>query len=249
YKFKPPVIPFTFRRRYIVFLLIIVTPIFLVWFINRSIQPSVMSYAQTHTKKIAVVAISDAIEQVTKENLDKKNLITSTVDNQGKIASVDFDATIINQFLARLTKAIEENMQVSSLKQIATEEIGEEVAVDSKKREMVLEVPLGMVTGNTILGSLGPNIPISFQVIGDVVTDVKKSIQPYGINNALVDVSVHVEADLKVVIPFETELSKIKMDIPVTMRVIQGEVPNWYNGSGNNSGIIPSIPIEGKKKN
>ena len=38
----------------------------------------------------------------------------------------------------------------------------------------MINIPLGQVTGNSILGNLGPKIPVRFNLIGDALTDVKQ---------------------------------------------------------------------------
>lgn len=68
----------------------------------------------------------------------------------------------------------------------------------------------------------------------------KKTIQPFGINNALVEIAVHIEVNVQVVIPFATKPATVSTDIPIAMRIIQGEVPNFYNNGGNSD---PSFEI------
>ncbi len=84
-------------------------------------------------------------------------------------------------------------------------------------------------------------------MIGDALTDVKTKIKPYGINNALIDISIFVEIKVKVIIPFASKTSVVTNNIPVSIKAIQGEVPQFYNGSGG-SGVTPSVQLPNEKK-
>ncbi len=83
-----------------------------------------------------------------------------------------------------------------------------------------------------------------FNVVGDVFTDFKQSVEPYGINNALINVGVLVEVKVRVVIPFATKTAVVKNTIPATIQAVHGEVPDFY--SGNGSQTAPSIQIPSK---
>lgn len=90
-------------------------------------------------------------------------------------------------------------------------------------------------------------MPVRFSVIGDPHTDVEKNIKPYGINNALIDISVLIEVKVRVIIPFASETIVVKNSVPVSIQAVQGDVPDYYNGSGTNSGA-PSIVLPEKRR-
>jgi sporulation protein YunB len=102
-------------------------------------------------------------------------------------------------------------------------------------------VPLGQATNMALLGNLGHKIPVRFHAIGEVRPDVKIDPKPMGINNTWIDVAIHLEVSVQIITPFATEITKLEQKIPVGGRLIQGEVPQFYNNGG--SGITPSIQI------
>ena len=65
-------------------------------------------------------------------------------------------------------------------------------------------------------------------LIGDVITDVDTNLKSYGINNALVNIDVNVTVSIKVILPFKSNTISTTTNIPIAMKLIQGEVPNYY---------------------
>ena len=113
---------------------------------------------------------------------------------------------------------------------------------------IIYNIPLGQASGNALIANLGPKVPVRFSVIGDPHTDVEKNIKPYGINNALIDISVLIEVKVRVIIPFASETIVVKNSVPVSIQAVQGDVPDYYNGSGTNSGAPPIVLPEKKEK-
>ncbi|MBN7743708.1 sporulation protein YunB, partial [Bacillus velezensis] len=164
-------------------------------------------------------------------------------DENGKVTTMDFNTQMVNSMKAKVTKQLQAHLKEaeSNNKQRETEK-GAKTA-----DEIMIDIPLGQVTGNSILGNLGPKIPVRFNLIGDALTDVKTKIKPYGINNALIDISIFVEIKVKVIIPFASKTSVVTNNIPVSIKAIQGEVPQFYNGSGG-SGVTPSVQLPNEKQ-
>jgi sporulation protein YunB len=108
---------------------------------------------------------------------------------------------------------------------------------------ILYEIPLGRITDNAILSSIGPNIPVQFLLIGDVHTDIKRTFKEYGINSARHEVSIYVEVTVQVIIPFATEKKTISNSIPIIDIIERGEVPQYYNDGGD---ADPSIELPKK---
>lgn len=99
-----------------------------------------------------------------------------------------------------------------------------------------MAVPFGRVTDNALLGNIGPDIPIDFTTIGHVNTDIKQKIEPHGINTTAIQIIMEMEVTLQVIIPFHTKEIKVKQDVPIATRIVQGEVPTYY---GSGSVVVP----------
>ncbi|PQD95195.1 sporulation protein YunB [Pradoshia eiseniae] len=222
----------------------IVSTILAIWIVNKAIEPTLMKYAESETKKMASVVINKAIEESIAENKDLNEVI-SEIPKEGEQISVEgirFNTEIINRFRADTTTRIQE-----ALSEI---EAGNLSAVDylstgSKKEGIIHEVPLGKVTNNALLGNMGPDIPVEIHSVSDVQSDVKTTLEPYGINNALIKVVLFVEVNAQVVVPFSSKPTKITTDVPIAMRTTSGQVPSYYNGNGG-GGAGPAIQLPTK---
>ncbi|MDG4657090.1 sporulation protein YunB [Ectobacillus antri] len=221
-----------------------------IWLVNKSIEPTLMTYAQTQTKRLANVIITKAINEQMEVGSSNAPMFTTRMDNQGKVSTIEFSADAVNRTQNAITKAVERYLHMAERGEIDKLGIRGEPKINLAKsledEGILFAVPLGQVTKNALLGNLGPKIPVTFTTIGDVKTSIKREAKTYGINNALVEVVVEVEVSMQVIIPFETKETVVKTDIPIALSAIQGEVPDYYNGGQN--GAVPALPPAKKER-
>ena len=106
---------------------------------------------------------------------------------------------------------------------------------------IVFFVPMGQALNLPLLGNLGPTIPIRFHIIGNVHSDVRSTIREFGINNAYVEVSIHLEVNVQIIIPFASKSTTVEQHIPVAIGLIRGTVPHIYTDGGE--GVQPSLEV------
>lgn len=215
------------------------------WIINEGLKPTLVSYADSQTRKIATLVISKAINKKVANVMDINQIIEETPSENGSTNLIKFNTEIINRVLAETTNLVQMNIKEAERGNLSALEFITEVEIemDETKGEegIVYYVPLGQATNNALLGNLGPRIPVRFNAIGDIRSDVKTKVTEYGINNAYVEVFIHLEVNVQIIIPFATKVTTVKQDIPVAMGLIRGEVPQFYNGSGK--GVAPSLEL------
>lgn len=213
------------------------------WIINKGIEPTLISVAETETKRIATLVINNAINKQINDEVDVNKLIVVEKDENGKVSTVDFNAQMVNSIQAQITQKVQRNLREAEKGNIDVLDIPD-IKVEKEgvpeEEGIIYYIPLGQATNNALLGNLGPRIPVRFYVIGNVVSDVKKSIFEYGINNALIEISVHIKVSVQVVIPFATSTTTVENTIPIAYKALQGEVPDFYNGDGE---LTPSIEL------
>jgi sporulation protein YunB len=217
--------------------------------VNRGIEPTLMRVAESETRTIASLVINKAITKRTTETGANNDVIEILPSENGKASNVKLNTEYINRVLAETTAQIHKNLKtvkrgdLASLEQVTDVEI--ETAATEKDSGIIWYVPLGQATNITLFGNLGPKIPIKFHAIGDVEPDVKIEKKQMGINNSWVEVSIHIEVSVQIITPFATKITKLTQSIPVGGALIQGDVPQFYNGGG--SGTFPAIQLPEKK--
>ncbi|ANB60011.1 sporulation protein YunB [Anoxybacteroides amylolyticum] len=214
------------------------------WIVNKGIEPTLMRLAEKETKRIANMVIDSAInELITEEGLDVKDLITVQQDKDGHISSIDFNGAVVSRILGKTTTRVQKKMKMASQGNLHELEIPNTEVNGGKNDGIIYYIPVGQATNNVLLGNLGPRVPVRFYAVGNVMSNVRKTIEPFGINNALVEIDIHIEVTVQVVMPFATKPTTVSKNIPVAMRIIQGQVPNFYN-NGSNSGPSFEIPVQ-----
>ncbi|WP_043964978.1 sporulation protein YunB [Anoxybacillus thermarum] len=228
----------------ITFIFFIISTVASLWFINRGIEPTLMAIAEKETRRLANLVINNAInQQIAEDDFRVENFIKIEKDEHGKISAIDFNATVVNRVLAKTTNRVQRNLKAASEGKLSALEFPDVQIETEKEQGIVYYIPLGQATNNVLLGNLGPHIPVRFYVIGDVHSDVNKNIRPFGINNALIEIAIHIEVNVQIIIPFATKTATIQNDIPVAIQIIQGEVPQFYNQGGEGNTSI-EIPVE-----
>ena len=112
------------------------------------------------------------------------------------------------------------------------------------KNGVVCELPMGVVFSNVLFSNSGPIIPIKFNFIGQVLTNLNTKVETYGINSVYIEVKLHIEITELITMPLKTEEVKIETDVPLTIKVIQGSIPNYYQQQLQKDSSIFTLPIE-----
>ena len=215
------------------------------WIIDKGIEPTLMSYAESQTRKIATLVINKAINKKIASGMDIDKVIEFVPVDGGTTTVVKFNTEIINRVKAETTNIVQMNLKeaergnLTSLEMLSDVEI---VTDDDKEEGIIYYVPLGQATNNALLGNMGPKVPVKFNAIGDVTADVVWETEDHGINNTLINVSVRVKVNVQIIIPFATDIATVQEDIPIGSFYYPGKVPQFYNGGGSTS---PAIQLPG----
>ncbi len=215
--------------------------------INTGVKPTLMIYAELQTKKIGALVISKAVNREIANVMDINEIIENLPTDSAEMVTTKFNTEIINRVLAETTELVQEQLRAiergntSILKSLT--ELDLEVEDAGNLEGIVYTVPLGQATGNALLGNLGPKVPIHFHAVGNVTSNIKSNITEFGINNAFVEINIHLVVKVQIIVPFATEETTIEQDIPVAMGLIQGQVPEIYNiGDGMSPSLEVPIP-------
>lgn len=245
----PPPVKHIMGITMIVFVLMIGLTIFIV---NKGIKPTLMDVADSMITDFATRGINAAVKFA--EDYDFDDVSDFTKDDSGNITSWKFDSGAINEINRYATDKVDEFFLRMNNGEVPEDEESDldldygDTAEERRTEDPTLvEIPLGQVTGNTVLANLGPKIPVNLELIGNVKTNVVHETKEVGINGALVKVYVHVEAEVQIIIPFSTKLKEVSTDVYVTSGVVMGHVPDYYGGGGDNNPSI-SVPKDDLQK-
>lgn len=224
--------------------------IFLIFgWLNKKVSPILLNYAEVETKKLSNLIINRAITKQVAKEIVVKELFDIVKNNDGEIQTIDFDPIIVNRVLSETTNLVQLYLKALEQGNIDLIEILEEDLVEYDREKLrkgiIYEIPVGVVFRNAFLSNLGPKIPVKLNLIGNVISNVNTKINQYGINNALLEVYIQIEVTEQVNLPLMSKKVTVAVDIPVALKVVQGKVPIYYQGSGidKNSSIL-ALPIQ-----
>lgn len=239
-------------RLFIVIILVIMSTFLLLGFISKRAVPILFNYAEMEAKRLSNLIINKAITKEITTGIETDKLFNLIKNEDGEIQTIDFNSIVVNKVLSTTTNVIQKNIKALGSGDINYVDIPEEYFLQYDKRNLkkgiIYEIPMGAVTGNMFLSNLGPKIPVKLSLIGSVLSNINTKINQYGINNALVEICVHIELTEQVNLPMMFKRVTVKTDVPIAIKIIEGKIPLYYSSSGleKNSPIlaIPSQPSD-----
>ncbi len=234
------------KQKLVLLIIFLFFALFLIFRIfHKRVSPILLAYATHESKKIATFLINDAISKKVVEELTTENLFLLTKNDNGEIVSIDFNSVIVNKILSLTTNTVEISLKYVEQGRFEELELSDTLLVqyeDTFKKGNFYEVPLGVAFNNSLLSNLGPKIPVKINLIGNIISGVETKVTNYGINNAMIEVYVHLQVNLQVILPFLSDTIQIDTLVPIAMKLIQGTVPEYY--AGNLSSPLLSVPIQ-----
>ena len=208
-----------------ILMIVIVISLICIKIINEKITPTIMDYSISEMKRVVSVIINRSVNSdiLDKSSIDK--LFVANRNTSGEVVTVTLDSVIVNRITDNISDACEDNLrlveegQFSKLKKKFN--IGEEYFL----------VPSGIIFNNTFLSNIGPKIPISLKMVGNVTSGITTEVKEYGINNSLITISVEIMVEVMVILPFSSDYVSITNYVPIAIKLIQGKVPEFYGGS------------------
>ena len=210
-------------------LFIIITLIFVFKFIGNNLNPKIENYATKQAKRITSLVVSASVTEETLKDFDSNSLFKTTQDSDN---FVDFNSEVINKLLIEVTKNTKKylnDLENGKIKNINLSDTSLFTTDPKKlKKGIIYEVPTGIIFNNALIANIGPKIPVKLDFIGDVEVDVKTDLKDYGINNAIVSISLKIIINEQVIMPYMTKQIKVESNVPIAIKIIQGNIPNYY---------------------
>lgn len=245
----PPPVKYIFVITCILFVAMVS---FSIWFIGEKIQPTLLDVANQKTKEFATRTINAAVKS--SEGLTFDNLIDAKYDDNGHVAMLGWSGAAQNKALRTATQRAESFLYNMNKGETVDTDDPDLPPVDyddsandlADKDPTVVEIPIGQAFGNTILANLGPKIPVNFEIVGSIQSDMIMEEEEFGINAALFNIYVKVQVSVQIIVPFSTKPANISTKIYIDSRTIMGDVPDFYSEGGGNNDPTFSLPIQKK---
>lgn len=166
--------------------------------------------ALEYSEGIVAKAISNEILTV----IGEEPLMVQKYNNDNLVAYSYLDTYRVNLIRAKATESL-----IESINQINLHE-------DFK----YLEIPLGYFFSRNYFLANGVRVPINMEVIGSHDVGITSSVVEYGINNSVIEIALVINLSIQVFIPFQEESITSTSKIPLSVEIINNEVPYFYLG-------------------
>jgi len=213
-----------FLKLFIIVLLIIIISLTILSILNNKVMPVYIEYSSVEMKRLVTTVINKSItEDLTKE-LNINDLFIISKDENTKTTIVDFDPVILNRVMSFISDIVYDNLILISKKD-------QETLKKYNVSDSIFYIPSGIIFDSIWLNNLGPKIPIKMEIISSINPDIETKVSEYGINNSLIEVFIHVIASVKMILPTSSIDMEITVVVPLTVKLIQGNVPEYYLGN------------------
>lgn len=174
-----------------------------------------------------------------KKYIEKSNnldLIKIERNSTQGIERIQYDTKILNQTKTEILDILETDLDYMVKGHIESTGLNLNKLSDEYYEKtsdgILFTVSIGSSTGNPFFANIGPKIPLNLKTIGEATANIITNITEYGMNSALIEVSIELEATTIINMPFTSQKVTVKNTIPLTMEIIQGTIPGYYLNYG-----------------
>ena len=213
----------------LVFLLVITISFLILYIFNLKAMPIIINYADVQTKKVGIEVLKETGVKEINELVKKNELFDIVCNDKGEIETIDFDTILVNEILLIASKNIRARLSEVENGGNLPKELYYDLSFDKLKNGIIYEVPFNVIFNNSFFYNIGPKIPIKIKYSGNVSLDIKTRVSEYGINSALIEIYIKAQVTQRTILPFKSKDVKLVSEIPVVMKVVKGNIPNYYN--------------------
>ena len=165
------------------------------------------------------IAVSDASDIVT---VQINNAIADIMAEQDY--SGDYFVSFEKSATGEVT-AISSNMaRINAL----SAKILHQVVGATENRTIEIGIPLGNLTGISLLMGRGPDIPVQIVVLTSSRVEFNNSIVTAGINQTKHQINLEVIVDIDILVPWGTESTQVVTEVLIADTIVVGRVPDTY---------------------
>ena len=177
--------------------------------VGARIRPIISQMASANVSNLATNAIHDAITgRLQEDGYTYDSLIDFEKDERGQITALKTDMLAINRLKGDIIRDV-----LKAVRSIGTPELG---------------IPLGNVTGVDLLSGRGARIPVRIVPVGTAGADFANVFSEAGINQTRHQIMMTIRADISVLMPGQSAVTEVTVQMAVAETVIVGTVPDTY---------------------
>jgi sporulation protein YunB len=155
--------------------------------------------------RVVVAAVNDAIQN---GEIDYSMLVDFEKDANGQVTALKSNMAAFNRLQSRIADDI-----LLRLSEVST---------------TTLAIPIGTLTGSSLLAGRGPALKVKMQSVGSTTASFRNTFGSAGINQTRHQILLDVQVNMSILLPGFRTSTKVNNEISVAETVIVGSVPENY---------------------
>ena len=172
-------------------------------------DPIVTGMATARVSNTVNRIVMEAAEEAIRDGyVTYSNLVELEKDHQGQVVALKSDMAECNRLQALIAEDI-----LQRLSEVSTS---------------TLSIPIGTLTGISLLAGRGPSIRVKMQMVGSATASFRNSFSSAGINQTRHQILLQMDVSVSILLPGFRTSTKVSNELTVAESVIVGTVPQTY---------------------
>lgn len=205
--------PITRRARVLITLVVMLTAV-LAFMIQASMYLRELScdIAVSNAQDLMILCINNTIsDKFAEEDYDYDYFVSLERDNNGDVVAVYANMARINALSAAILQ---------------------DVVKASNNGDLSIRIPIGTLSGISLLLGKGPRIPVDISALTSSHVDFENELISAGINQTKHQIKLIIIIDIYIVLPWHKETTQVVSEVLIAETVIIGDVPQTYFNMG-----------------
>lgn len=176
---------------------------------SAQMQPILERMAVTRVSNTVNRIVSEAVnESISSGKLSYDHLISFEKDTEGRVTAVHSNMAAFNQLQAEILDIV-----LAKIEQVSARE---------------LSIPVGSLTGSSLLAGRGPRIQVRMESVGSSSAQFQNQFETAGINQTRHQIILEIDVSISILLPGFTTVTQVSNAVTVAETVIVGSVPESY---------------------
>ena len=225
-------------------ILVVVASFFLLELIDEKLGPMLYKYINMEAQREVRGIVNESVKDIVEDNFKTENILEITKNKDDDVKYVTYNTKEVNNLLVLINKNIQKRLielEEGKTDNLVLSSNLKKGSFKNIKHGIVYEIPFGSIRNSTLFGNIGPNIPVKMSFIGQITSNFRTKVNNYGINNLVVEAYIETEVISQSTMPISSKEKKVKVDVPISVEIIQGNIPIYYGDIDNlsNNATLP----------
>lgn len=210
----------------------LVLSFFLIQIIDKRLNEILTNYLDIEVERLTTNVVNKAINELIIVE-DYSDILNISRSSSGEIENISYNTLQINRINGTISDYLQNvliNLDNGDIDNFFLADKIRKNKFKKIKNGILCGITLGSVRKSTLFASLGPTIPIKLVFTGQITTDLDVKVHEYGINNIMVEIFLVVNVKEITSLPITVHERDIVIKEPISIDIIKGEIPSYYNG-------------------